>query len=263
MNRKNAAYILNVTFISLLLILFLIGCERFNSDDYHDNAIDEHDASMSASTTEESPSNDKPDDIPEQNDNENTDPKHEGVVDYSQMSDEEIISAFMKAWEEQNTEVMDELSNFSTFYADSFDFQKYGYDCIFCWGGSDLAMSLPEYNHVRPVCEHGSENYSHAVYDLEIRQSDNSDYGCAPEELSSHKHYQDVYYVSFNMDNDSIIRHLEVCICGAQEGTLISDGYYELTGKYGLGIYFRMINDKEKGHRVIANKGWVADNLGR
>ncbi len=241
--------------LASLLILSIISCDGNKETEQQNNNKNEQSASEYGQTAVEQQSGD------DNTTNPATDQIDE-TIDYSQMSDEEIISAFMKAWEEQNTEVMDELSNFSALYADSFDFQKYGYNCIFCWGGSDLAMSLPEYNHVRPVCEHGCENFSHAVYDLEIRQSDNSDYGCAPEELSSYKHYQDVYYVSFNMDENSIIRHLEVCICGAQEGTLTSDAYYELTGKYGFDIYFRMINDNERGHRVIANKGWVPDRFG-
>ena len=251
MNRKNAAYILNVIFISLLLILFLIGCERFNSDDYHDNAIDEHDASMSASTTEESPSNDKPDDIPEQNGNENTDPTHEEVLDYSQMSNEEIIALFMKAWEEQNTEVMDDLSNLSKLYANGFNFQKYGYNMLFCWaaGISTGLNGRPE-----SVCTHGCENFSHKIYNLNIRQSYFGDYGIEPDRLESkYKHYKDVYFVSFTMDENNIINHLEVCTDSAPKDQ----------NKTEFCIFFRMINDKEKGHRVIANKDWLAERLGR
>jgi surface protein len=178
-------------------------------------------------------------------------------VDYSQMSDTEIIALFMKAWEEQNTEVMDELSNFSKLCSGD-DWERYGYNFMFCWGGSDVAMGLAEYNYERPVCTHGCENFSHDIYNLEIRQSDYYDYGEAPEDLPSvYKHYQDVYEVKFNYDEDCVINHLELCVCGFKG--IIQDE----SSEYGKAIYFRIRYDEEKGHRVIANKGWVAERLGK
>lgn len=255
--EKKFQTITRVLLLFLLLISILIGCKGHKPAEQLEDSVREQNEPSNDITAEESQVNGIPADSPEQNGNENTDPTHEEVLDYSQMSNEEIIGAFMKAWEEQNTEVMDELSNFSKLCSGD-DWERYGYNFMFCWGGSDVAMGLAEYNYERPVCTHGCENFSHDIYNLEIRQSDYYDYGEAPEDLPSvYKHFQDVYEVKFNYDEDCVINHLELCVCGFKG--IIQDE----SSEYGKAIYFRIRYDEEKGHRVIANKGWVADNLGR
>lgn len=214
---KQRIFVLLTAVLVLLLALSLFGCEKQGSENNQQTNEDPENVIVEKETT-----------------------------DYSGMSKEEIITEFMKAWENDDIVVMDELSDFSESFTNSQDFSNYGYHGMFCWGN----VSFPSGDYL--ICDHGCENFSHAVNDLEIRQSDNTDYGCAPEELQSlHPEYENIYVVSFTMDENSIIRHLEKCIFGWKEGTLLSDDVFARDGVYGGGIIFEMFFDSEKGHWII------------
>ena len=220
---KQRIFVLLTAVLVLLLALSLFGCEKQNSEN-----------------------------------NQQTNEYPEIVIvekepaDYSKMSKEEIIEEFMKAWENDDIAVMDELSDFAESFTNSQDFSNYGYHGMFCWGN----VSFPIGDYL--ICDHGCDNFSHAVNDLEIRQSDNTDYGCAPEELQSlHPNYENTYAVSFMIEENSIIRHLEMCAFGGEEGKLVCDQAFEQTGKYSCSQYFKMKFDEEKGHWVIVTKTYA------
>ena len=212
---KQRLFVLLTAVLILLLALSLFGCEKQDSENNQQT-------------------NDPPENVIVEKE----------TTDYSGMSKEEIITEFMKAWENDDIAVMDELSDFPEDYRMGKNFEDNGYHAIFSWGNVSMTDN--------PVCDHGCENFSHSIYDLKIRQSDNSDYGCAPEELQSlHPEYEDIYIASFTMDENSIIRHLEKCIFGWKEGTLLSDDVFARDGVYGDGIIFEMFFDSEKGHWII------------
>ena len=97
------------------------------------------------------------------------------------------------------------------------------------------------------------------IYDIKIRQCDNTDYGCAPEEDWQNKYpnYENTYSVTFLIDENSIIRHLDVCVFGGEEGKSITDQSFEQNGVYVCSQYFNMRFDEENGHWVISDKKYT------
>jgi hypothetical protein len=178
----------------------------------------------------------------------------ENNTDYSSMSDEEIIAAFMTAWENRDTAIMDELSSLSEHYknnaayaADYFEY--YGYDCIFCWG-----LFCEE-----KVCAHDLNGYTHAVSGLEIRQSEFGDYGCAPEELEKlHPRFADIYYLAFTLGDNNVTDHLENCDKSNLKW-LDQSSWTPATGEKRIEIYVCLKFDDARGHRIIVNTNFVPD----
>ncbi len=211
----------------LFLLMSLFGCEDQNSVDNQD-FIDQDVVNKEETNKQE-------------------------TVDYSQMSKEEIITAFLKAWEKDDMKVMNELSDFPEYFLVEKKFDDFGYHGLFCWAGLSFVQGEVT------TCEHGCDEFSHAVYDIKIRQCDNTDYGCAPEEDWQNKYpnYENTYSVTFLIDENSIIRHLDVCAFGGEEGKSITDQSFEQNGVYVCSQYFNMRFDEENGHWVIVDKKYT------
>ncbi len=224
--KPNNSSKLNIILLifAFFFVLFLFGCENGYSEN------------------------------PGQPENEENGPAVENNDDYSAMSDEEIIAAFMRAWEKQDTAVMDELSSLAELYYNRLAysgnyFDYYGYDCIFCWG-----LFCEE-----KVCEHNPGDYSHTVSDLEIRQSEFGDYGCSPEELEKlHPNYSDVYYLAFTLGDNNVVDHLENCDKSNLKG-LDQSSWTPATGEKRIQIYLCLNYDEARGHRIIVNTNFVPD----